>query len=502
MPARLFRRRRFLAGLGALGAAGLLAACGGSSAPAAAPTTASTGSGAAPPSAPSAAPTTAPAAGGAQPTTAPAGGAATAPAAAAATTPAAAKPATGGAAPTPLRLHVRLGAEEDLWSQWLPKWEQENNAKVELVQSPGGEHVQKMQTLIAGGQLGDVVHNFTGDSSFQLFFASGVTIPLDKFIADEKYDLNQFYPFTIAITKLDGKVGGLPFKGHPSRVGIFYNRTLLEAAGAKVPTNDSTYDDLIEAAKKAHKPDAQQYGWSNPGLDSEWYILMSRFGGSKDIYSKDGTKSQLNDPEVQAGWTWTYEMFNKHKVGISPFSTNPDINQLFTTGKIALLRANVGTKAAFAQIKDFKWGMSVAPKGPKGQRGSLSQADVMGATKFSKTPDVAWKLVKGLCSKEAGIILGKQQGGSKSATPGGRPDVYESPDLLNLPFPEDVQKNTMFAMQNAEPFTQPANYRGPEIQRAIDPLYQELILDKSKADKAFYDRLHQAVQDILDKPKP
>src|SRR5581483_9763234 len=198
-------------------------------------TTASTGSGAAPPSAPSAAPTTAPAAGGAQPTTAPAGGAATAPAAAAATTPAAAKPATGGAAPTPLRLHVRLGAEEDLWSQWLPKWEQENNAKVELVQSPGGEHVQKMQTLIAGG----------------------VTIPLDKFIADEKYDLNQFYPFTIAITKLDGKVGGLPFKGHPSRVGIFYNRTLLEAAGAKVPTNDSTYDDLIEAAKKAHKPDAQ-----------------------------------------------------------------------------------------------------------------------------------------------------------------------------------------------------------------------------------------------------
>ena len=115
---------------------------------------------------------------------------------------------------------------------------------------------------------------------------------------------------------------------------------------------------------------------------------------------------------------------------------------------------------------------------------------------------MAWKLVKGLCSKEAGIILGQQQGGSKSATPGGRPDVYESDDLLKLPFPEDTQKNTMFAMQNAEPFTQPANYRGPEIQRAIDPLYQELILDKAKPDKAFYDRLHQAVQDILDKPKP
>jgi ABC-type glycerol-3-phosphate transport system substrate-binding protein len=145
--------------------------------------------------------------------------------------------------------------------------------------------------------------------------------------------------------------------------------------------------------------------------------------------------------------------------------------------------------------------MSVAPKGPGGQRGSLAQADVMGATKFSKTPDMAWKLVKGLTSKEAGIILGKQTG-NKSATPGGRPDVYESDDLLKLPFPEDTQKNTMFAMQNAEPFTQPANYRGPEVQRAIDPLYEGLVIGKNQPDKAFFDQLHLAVQDVLDKPKP
>src|SRR5258708_39122828 len=102
-------------------------------------------------------------------------------------------------------------------------------------------------------------------------------------------------------------------------------------------------------------------------------------------------------------------MLKKDKVGMNRLWTKPDTTQLFTTGKIALMRANVGTKAAFAQIKDFKWGMSLAPKGPGGNRGSLSQADVMGATKFSKTPDVAWKLVKGLGSKEAGIILGKQQ---------------------------------------------------------------------------------------------
>jgi ABC-type glycerol-3-phosphate transport system substrate-binding protein len=486
-------------GLGGVGAMALLAACA-APAPTATPVPPAKPAAPAPAAPAPAAPATAAPAAAAKPADKPAE--ATKPAAAApAAAPAAQKPAAGPV--IPMRLHVRSGPEEDLWPIIVPRFEQENNVKMELVQSPGGEHIQKMQTLVAGGQLGDVIHNFTGDSSFQLFFSSGVAIPLDKFVADEKFNLEQYYKFCIEICKIDGKLGGLPFKGHPSRVGLFYNRELIEAAGAKVPTNDSTYDDLIEIAKKTHKQagaDLQVGGWSNPGDDPEWYILMSRFMGSKDIYSKDGTKAQLNDPEVSAGWTWTYDMFNKHKVGVSPLSTNPTVNELFLNGKLALNRQNVGTKASFANMK-VKWGMAVAPKGPKGQRGSLSQADVVGVTKFSKVPELGWKFLKLMTSKEAGITLGKQTG-NKSATPGGRPDVYESDDLLKLPFPEDTQKNTMIAMQTAEPFTQPANYRGPEIQRAIKPLYEELILDKSKPDTAFFNKLNQAVQDILDKPKP
>jgi ABC-type glycerol-3-phosphate transport system substrate-binding protein len=498
----LIARRRLLASAVGFGATALLAACAAPTPTPVPPKPTEAPKPAAP--APAAAPTTAPAAAApapVKPAEAPKPAAEpTKPAAAAA--PAVQKPAAGPV--IPMRLHVRSGPEEDLWPIIVPRFEQENNVKMELVQSTGGEHIQKMQTLVAGGQLGDVIHNFTGDSSFQLFFASGVAIQLDKFVNDEKFELSQYYKFCVDICKIDGRLGGLPFKGHPSRVGMFYNRTVIEAAGAKVPTNDSTYDDLIEIARKAHKQtgsDLTMGGWSNPGDDPEWYILMSRFMGSKDIYSKDGTKALLNDPEVSAGWAWTYDMFNKHKVGVVPLTTNPTTIEMFLNGKLALIRANVGQKAAWANIKEFKWGMAVAPKGPKGQRGSLSQADVVGVTKFSKVPELGWKFLKLMTSKEAGITLGKQTG-NKSATPGGRPDVYESDDLLKLPFPEDTQKNTMIAMKEAEPFTQPANYRGPEIQRAIKPLYESLLLDKSKPDKAFFDQLNQAVQDILDKPKP
>ena len=80
--------------------------------------------------------------------------------------------------------------------------------------------------------------------------------------------------------------------------------------------------------------------------------------------------------------------------------------------------------------------------------------------------------------------------------------MYESQDFLNLKYPEGVQANTLQAMKEVEPYIQPANFRGPEIQRALDPLYESLILDKAKPDKAFFDQLNQAQQDILDKPRP
>lgn len=530
MPAARIARRRFLASMGTIGAAVLLAACRQTAPPtstpaaqaaptkpvaapaatiasAAAATSPAASAGATPATRPAAAETSTPAA---APTTAtsptsaapsPAATAAPTAPAATATPPAAARPVAGGP-PASLRLHVRADAAEDLWTQFLPTWGSQNNAEVQVVESPVDQHVQRVQGLVASGQLGDVVQTFSADSSFHRFFAGGVMTPLDTFIADDSYDLNQFYGSLVEITRIEEKIGGLPFKGHPSRVAIFYNRTLLEAAGAKVPTNDASYDDLIEAAKKAQRPDGQRWGWSNPGLDLEWYVVMSRFEGGKDIWTRDGTKALLNNPSFEpgAGWAWVYDMFNVHKVGASPFSASSDTGQLFASGKLALLRADVFAKAAFAQIKDFTWGMSAAPAGPGGQRGSLSQADVMGVTKASKAPDAAWRLVRGLCSKEAGIVLGKQGAGA-SAVPGGRPDVYESPELLSLPFPEDVQKNTAFAMKSAELFTQPANYRWAEVQRAIDPIYREMVEGTSKPDEAFLERLNQAIQDVLDKPK-
>ncbi|MGI8550985.1 MAG: ABC transporter substrate-binding protein [Dehalococcoidia bacterium] len=403
-----------------------------------------------------------------------------------------------------LRMHVRAGVEDQMLDKQLPLFQQANpGVSVTQEPFPGGEYFQKLQTLAAGGNLGDVVHLFTGDMSYQQFFTSGIFVPIDDYIAKEKFDLGQYYKYSVDGAYVDGKIGGLPFKSHPSRCGLFYNEDLFTQAGIQPPSLDMSIDDLVAATKKLTKPGdvstaVYGYGWN--WHDLEYYVCVARNYGS-ELFSKDGKTWAGSSPEALKGWQWHYDMLNTYKVAINPLQTSPSNNDLFLSGKLAMYRVNIGTKAAYTAVTKFKWNMTLPPKGPTGSRGTFAETDMMSITKFTKAKDQAWALLKWVTSKDAGIGLASQTG-NRSSTAGGRPDVYNSPEFLNLPgYPPGVQKTTLLAMEQAEPYLAPANFRGPELQRAIDPIMDLIILGKSQADKAWADKLTQAAQDIMDKPR-
>ena len=128
-------RRAFLR-LSTLGAVsvGFLAACGGAPA----------------------SPTAAPAKPAAEPTKPAAAAEPTKPAAAGAAVPAVIKPSSGSKGIT-LRYHSRTGAEADTLNERLPEFAEKMGVEIKPEQFPGNEYYQKMQTLIAGGQLGDTM---------------------------------------------------------------------------------------------------------------------------------------------------------------------------------------------------------------------------------------------------------------------------------------------------------------------------------------------------------
>lgn len=487
---RRFSRRTFVrtASMGVLGAAiaPILAACGSTAPPAAT-------------SAPSKPAETKPA------ETKPAApAAAPAPTAAAAS---AAKPAAQGN--VEVRLHVRTGNEADTLNDRLPEWEGKNpGVKVKIESFPSAEYHAKLQTLTAGGQLGDVFWTIVHQGWGPYFLASGVAMALDPLIEAEKYDMNQFYKSAVDATKVfENKVLGLPFKLQPFAIGLYYNATAFAEEKVPPPTLDMTYEQLTETAKQMTKTDASgrpaRFGLlpAQIGTGYESLVVTTRaFGG--DVTSADGKKAVLNSPEAVAGVKWLHDLVFASKAAPSVQQLGGDpanpLDSMFVAGAGAMFQAGSSAKSLPTRVKDkFEVKNALMPVGPGKGRGSMAGVDVIMVTKSTKLQKEAWELTKMLCDKETGIRLGEGRGGA-SGTCGGRPDAFNDPRLLVNPLHQVWIKPA----EEAGPLYVPGNFRGGEVDTLIKQKLGGLFNGDEKFEQKFFDDLNAGVQQILDKPKP
>lgn len=465
-------RRRVLAALGLLSATGssaLLAACGGEAAPAAK----------------------------AEPTKAAAAPAAPAPTMAVVAPTKAPEP-TKAAEVVEITFHSRggppTGQEVILYEEQMPLFMKKNPMiKVKHEGFTGEDYVKKVVVLLAGNSIGDAMWTAIGDGSIYNFAAQKAILSLDDLIAKEKFDLAQYYAGALAGMKRDGKLYGLPFKSHPGMAVMFFNQSLFESKGAGVPTKDWDLTQLIDNAKKVTAEGVFGY---DPNLDQKTFLAMTRAHGG-ELIDAEGKKSLLNSPEAIAAITWLYEAVNKHKITPTPDQLK-DLGgdaKSFGAGKVGAFRRGTSFQIAAGQeVKDqFKWGVTVHPKGPKGVGGSDYEADGYSVAASSKKSAAAYEWVKWLTNQESGIRLGEIGG-----TVGGRPDVYKSDRLLK--FPE--RKIFLEAMESAQPGRPALNTRFSEYRDAVHASLMPLWTGKETPSKSFLDNANTLVQAVLDKPLP
>jgi multiple sugar transport system substrate-binding protein len=421
---------------------------------------------------------------------------------------AAAKPAAQGAA-AELRLHVRTGNEADTLADRLPDFEAKvPGTKVKIESFPAAEYFAKLQTLTAGGQLGDVLWGIVHQGWGPFFLASGVTLPLDALIEGDKFDLNQYYPVAIQATKVfENKILGLPFKLQPFAIGLYYNATAFDEAKTQPPTLTTTQDELVEIARKMHQNDASgrptRFGFLPALIGTAYESLVTvvrPFGG--DVMTADGTKAVLNTPAAVAGMKWIHDMVFQHKVAPSIQQLGGDpaspLDSMFVAGTGAMFQSGSSAKSLPTRVKDkFVVKDTLMPMGPGNNRGSMAGVDVIMLNKQTKFQKESWELAKLLCDKETGIRLGEGRGGA-SGTCGARPDSFNDPRLMVNP----LHPVWIKAAEDAGPLYVPANFRGGEIDTLIKQKLGGLYNGDEKFEQKFFDDLNAGVQQILNQPKP
>ena len=311
---------------------------------------------------------------------------------------------------------------------------------------------------------------------------------------------DEWWPAGMQNAKLDGKLYGLPMCTHPGcEAFLFFNKTMFEKAGLKIPSNDDyTIDDLYTACKALAKGDPAKRDVF--GLDP-----FSRFSGSQtqegwmrmygaySFVDEAGAKNLLNTDAALQWAAFGYKLYNEDRFAPSAEAIpSGGLYAMFASGQLAAFQSGTwAIKTSLAAVgKNFEEGIVQFPKGPSG-RGSGNYLDTFAMLASSKVKDATWLLLRAFTDKRCGYL----QIALSGSLPG-RGDFMEFADLKGDPI---VQLEYKSIMESKAQFRL-ANFRGAEHQLTMENMLGAIWVGKEKPTKAYLDSVQAACQQVLDKP--
>lgn len=218
----------------------------------------------------------------------------------------------------------------------------------------------KLATQTAGGNAPDIIQM---DYRYIVEYAKRNAIaPLDEFVGGV-LDLSAFDQDQLDGGKVDGKLYGISLGANS--VAMLVNTSAFEEAGITPPTNDWTFDTLMEIGD-AFKAANIRGGMKAIGDGSYSEPLLQNWlrQRGKDLYTADGKLAFEEADAVE----W-YTMWNKLRdagVCVSAEDQALDTGPLETTmlvlGKAALLPSNSNQLVAFQTLVQDKLGMVGFPR--------------------------------------------------------------------------------------------------------------------------------------------
>ena len=292
--------------------------------------------------------------------------------------------------------------EIDIVTQSMAGWQKAHpNISVRFEHTPYTGYDSKILTRIAGGAAPDVI---AAEVNYFVTFATrDVFLSLNSFIKDDKdFLLDDFFAPIIDRFTVNGQVLAIPRDVAPFAC-VFYNKDLFDQAGLPYPTDDWTWDDMLNLAKKLTKKDAAGrviqygfYGWA-------WQNFIYGNGGGLVDDVKSPTKTILDDPKSVEGLQFYTDLINKYEVMPTPLALanlGMGVDMMFASGRLAMFLSGIWETPALRAKYSFHWDVAMFPKNRDGVRHFGSGGTGYGILKSSKYRRESWEVVKALTSPE------------------------------------------------------------------------------------------------------
>jgi len=293
------------------------------------------------------------------------------------------------------------------WKNTLANFVEENpGITINYVPVSGttwGEYLDKVATLIAGGEKPDTIWVATEGVLF--LHSKKLMQPLDPYIEKDKEELKEYLddvaPALLEANKIEGKIYGMPYSWN--NMVIWYNKKMFDAAGVPYPKADWTKEDFVNICKKLTidrdgdgKPD--QYGFAvEPGYFTSTIPWI--FASGTSLLSEDLSRSNANDPRIIEVMQFMQDLVYKHKVAPTP-GYGPTFT-LFMAGEIAMFGAGRWPIMTFVPENFTNCDIQYWPLWTKNTpRKTLFGVDAFPLLSTSQNPEATWKFIKYMSRKD------------------------------------------------------------------------------------------------------
>ncbi|MSU89258.1 extracellular solute-binding protein [Rhodobacteraceae bacterium 2CG4] len=318
--------------------------------------------------------------------------------------------AAGAAGAAELKLVEVITSPErtETLQKMVSAWEAETGNSVEIVSLPWGQAFEKLATMVAGGDVPDVVE--MPDRWLALYSGSGQLMDLTDRVANWEYG-DTLTDKTVAMGSqtADGRMREIPY-GFYLRA-MFYNKDLLAEAGVDGPPE--TMEEFMQAAAAVSELDGKS-GYclrGGPGGLNGWIMMAATMNGTNEFFTEDG-KSRLNEPGSVAGMQFLIDMYQN---GYAPRdSVGWGFNEIvagFYSGTCAFLDQDPDALIAVAERMDpDSFAVAPMPVGPSGKAFPTIGYAGWAAFESTEDPDAAWGLIAHLSAPEQNETWAKRVG--------------------------------------------------------------------------------------------
>lgn len=267
--------------------------------------------------------------------------------------------------------------------------------------TPWPDYPQRIATLAAAGQLGDLVEAPPG-ALLASWARQGVTQPLDEAIEAENLDTDAFLGGTWKACRDGDAQVGLPFIAHPGPCLLLHHPGPFEQAQIAPPAESWVLDDL-QAAALALPP----FGLAlNAELPSA-YAWLDLFGAR--LLSADGRRCALESEEGLACLQWLQDQTHRHGTAPLPHHVMRGPLHMLQNGMAAMLRETFSALMLLAPTREGRpaLGATLFPRfdGHTARRGAVASGLAYAITRHSERVREAMQWIKFMSSRETGVQL-------------------------------------------------------------------------------------------------